>query len=261
MSDDPEHPPPPYVGRGGFPDFDWRPRPDPTTLTTEAVDRASSQLTNYFDRALAAQKHLLDAEIRAIERELVVRSKLIEGLHESIRDIPAQIRTEVGAQLLLMVEKQNVITARMDGMKELASALKQAADSGVAAAFAAADKVVQSQYSAFKDTLDKTNDSIVLRISSIENQVDVMREETRISNNERGERITRLETARATNIETRSEGHAALGNVTGIVLAVFGGLSFLLSVAVITLGPHATSPPRTDVTVAPLNPSTVAPQR
>jgi hypothetical protein len=184
-------------------------------------------------------------------------------LLDDIKTIPRMIEKEVAAQQSLLVEKQNVIRADIAGMRELATALKNAADAGISAAFLAADKVVQSQYTAFKDTLDKTNDSIVLRIGGIEHQLEIMREEARITSSDVKDRVTRLETARASGAEHRIEGQTNINTNANLFMAAVVGLSLLVAVAsvFISLGHGVQSAqPSGAIAVAPLNPSALAPR-
>ena len=235
---------------------DWRPRPDPTTLTTVAVDRATAALSSIFEKDIAALKTLMLAKFETVEKEL-------SYLADDNKLLSGKIQHEVVAHQALLIEKQNVIKAEMAGMKELASALKAAAEIGIDKAFLAADKVVQSQYTAFKDTLDKTSDSIVLRISSIEHQLEIMRDENRSQSNDVKDRVTRLETARTAVSENRNETRE---KNTLTVVTASGIIGFFVLVVMIVgtwISIHPTSlagasPQPNAIAVTPLSPSALA---
>lgn len=235
------------------------PVPDPTALTTAAVDRATITLTQAFEKELSALKELTDAKLYAVHNNFETRDVAVKLLADDVKLISAKIQQEVASQAALLVEKQNVIKADMAGMKELATALKSAADAGINAAFLAADKVVQSQYTAFKDTLDKTNDSIVLRIAGIERALETMRDESLRRDNERGDRITRLETAKVTASEVKTENRLDTGQIIAYVVAAVAVIGFFISFETSQTKQTVQTQPAA-IAVAPIAPSALAPR-
>jgi len=89
----------------------WTPVPDPTALTTEAVQRA----TVAWDRALAAAIRILEARMDAADVAVEVhadRARSIERMLEHTRD---RLREETSAESLRIRE---LLEARFDGMDQ-----------------------------------------------------------------------------------------------------------------------------------------------
>lgn len=177
----------------------WVPIPDPTILTTAAQKEIEERLNDRLDR-----------EIRALDE----KSKFREDL---------------------LVERQRTLEAKVDGMKELAAALKLASDT-----------VWHSQYQNFASALDKTSEGIGQRIDGITAQISDMKD-----------RLIRLEQASTSG----AQGRISINNTLAIIIA---GVSLVVLLGSLLIpGLHNTggaAPQPTALAVTPLNSSAVAPR-
>jgi len=87
----------------------WTPVPDPTALTTEAVNRATIE----WDRALTAAVRILEARLDAMDTATQVHADRAETIEGGITQIRDRLREETGQESLRIRE---LIEARLDGM-------------------------------------------------------------------------------------------------------------------------------------------------
>lgn len=127
------------------------PRPDPTKLTTEAVERA----TEAFERTTGALGERLDARFEALEQATRILAESTESERLHLREIAelrvAHLKELHDNKIAALAELGEERMVRLDERKE-------SGEVGLAAALSAAEKAVEKQELKVEDgsTTDRT---------------------------------------------------------------------------------------------------------
>jgi small-conductance mechanosensitive channel len=108
-------------GRGNVPGAGWTPVPDPTALTTEAVERATAQ----FRRELAGLREVLEARMNCADAE---RRLLLQIMDERSAQIQQQFAERDARFAERDQARQDAVRTALDAAKELSDARDAATD-------------------------------------------------------------------------------------------------------------------------------------
>jgi RNA processing factor Prp31 len=94
------------------------PRPDPTKLTTDAVDRAKAEL----DIRMAAQRELLEEKFKGVATEFAMRDI---ALAAAFKAAEAAVRQQNESNTLAADKAASSFTKQIDGLDEKINDLKE----------------------------------------------------------------------------------------------------------------------------------------
>ena len=146
---------------GSTPGGGWVPIPDPTTLTTEAVERATGQ----FRRELAGLREILEARMDAMDGE---RRLLLQVMNER----SDQVQRQLAERDLRFGERD---TARQDAVRTALDAAKELSDARDAATDRATGKFedsVKTQISQLGALAESGRDQLSAQIQALKERLD-----------------------------------------------------------------------------------------
>jgi chromosome segregation ATPase len=197
---------------------DVRPRPDPTALTTDAVNQAARVSKDYTDGRVAVLLERLDGIDRATRL-----------LNETVNRVPTDVQREVTHLTSLMDERFVSTTSLITG--SISSVQTQFAERdtrqeresrdnkiAVDAAFAAQKEIAAKQDESNARALEKSEKSTEKTIDSLADKIDDLKD-----------RLVTLD-ARVTKAEGLAQG--AQGNKTAIIASI-GALGVVITIIVI----------------------------
>jgi hypothetical protein len=191
---------------------DWRPIPDPTVLTTEALTRG-----------LQAERDYVHGQVSILEERLRGMDRANELLNETVNRVPTALQTAIAHERELHDQKFKAVDERI-------TATANAATSAVSAAFAAQEKLSNQQRDANRESLAKAEAATKEAIDKNAASADQARGALSDKLDDIKERLTMLE-ARLVAVEARRQvttentaekraGAAALYAAVGFVVSL-----------------------------------------
>jgi hypothetical protein len=93
--------------------YDWRPRPDPTVLTTQQLRETEAALNRTIAERVAGMRELLEQRLDGMDRATVLLAEQIAKIEPDLVHGRAVLRAELAASILNLRE---LIEARLDAM-------------------------------------------------------------------------------------------------------------------------------------------------
>jgi len=198
---------------------DLIPRPDPTTLTANAVNQAKTDLRN----ELAIQREILEAQLSAVKDAIGERLDAADAANllrlKAFDRIPADVNERIGHLKELHNERFASIALQFKERDERSAQLAKTQDEALKAALQAARELNSAQGEANKEANAKTEVSFSQQIKAIEDKVEVI-----------NGRLNRGEGSAAGSAEHRSEARLNLGQVMAGVAVLIALVSLILYV-------------------------------
>lgn len=176
--------------RSKQPSGPWTPTPDPTVLTTENLRREIKGLRELLEEKINGEARLLRAEIAANARLSEQQFELVERQRVEQK---ADTKTAVDAAL----------SAQKEAVKEQTSASERA--------IAKSESGTSNQLQQLGDNFKTANNGLVTSLDDLK------------------ERVGRVENRGLGVLENQQESRANNSQVTSIIVAVFAGLAFVVS--------------------------------
>jgi hypothetical protein len=197
---------------GGVPsDGDWRPRPDPTILTTEQLHREINSLESRIAVEAAALKALLEASIAAVTATMETK---VSAHHELDHERFSRIDTRFDTVERHRVEEKQDTNNRLN---YVINTLKERADEHFKQNSALIEKSEQS----ILDTISKQGDSFKTTTDANLGRIDDLKE-----------RVGKIESIKEGALEQKTESRAQISGTTaiiGTIIAIVGiGLALLI---------------------------------
>jgi hypothetical protein len=187
---------------------DWRPVPDPTSLTTAQLRRE-----------LSALREILTARLDGMDRATTL-------LSETVNRTPTVIQTEIVHVRELVDEKLTSVDQRFDERDVRTDQAAKASKEALDAALLAAKELVSQQNEANAAAADKAEQSTIKQIDQIGIRIDTMQKALDDRLTELKERIDRGEGSDAGAATHRTEQRLDLSQVIAalavLVAVVFG---------------------------------------
>lgn len=98
------------------------PVPDPTKLTTEAVDRAKIELVSYFDSKIQGHKDLIEQKFVGVATEFTMRDI---ALAAAFKAAEAAVKQQNESNTLAIDKAGTAFTKQIDGLDEKINDLKE----------------------------------------------------------------------------------------------------------------------------------------
>jgi hypothetical protein len=177
------------------------PTPDPTVLTTEALERAVSAERDY----ISAQLDVLKERLRGIDRATAL-------LNETVNRTPTEIQKEVVHLRELMDERSRAVDNRFASAEQ--QRLEQKADTRAAvdAALAAAKEAVKEQTTAFQLATNKSEMATLEQLKQLNLTITTAINGQMESHNDLKTRVERIENVK----------QGVQENKAGIYMAIVG---------------------------------------
>lgn len=197
------------------PTGDWTPRPDPTVLTTEQLERAVTNLRDYIDGQVAILRQRLEGMDTATTL-----------LSTTVNKVPSEMEKEIAHLKSMLDERFTSVALQFKERDQRAE--RERADNKIAidAAFAAQKEAAAEQNKANTKAIDKseeaTTDSIAKLGELVKSTTDALKENIE----DLKERAQAVESNRAGIRDTRQQ-------ITGTMLTV-GGFAVVLFSALIS---------------------------
>ena len=185
---------------------DWRPIPDPTELTTDAVNAATAQ----YHRELAALREILETRLDAMDKAASFLDQTVNRTPTVIQTAIANVR-EVYDERFKSVAQQ--FAERDVRTEQAAKGGKEALD----AALLAAKELVAQQNEANRGEAAKTEQNFTKQIDAQAARIDELKE-----------RIDRGEGQTAGSAGQRNETRLNTGTVISVALLVIAVLTFVI---------------------------------
>jgi hypothetical protein len=212
---------------GKMDDHPSRPVPDPTTLTTAALRREISSLTEYMLREVGALKLVIESSQAAL-KELVDTKVNAHNLLDDARFERIDVRFNTIEQH--RIELKEDTTTRLNYVIE---ALKERADEH----FKANQSLIEKSEQAADSSIAKLGDGFKTTTEAILQRIDDLKE-----------RVTKVESIKEGALEQRTEGRAITGSTVAIVGVVITAIIFVIGL----LGYSVTRRSPTPVTPTPV---------
>jgi hypothetical protein len=198
----------PRDGHGDGPRGDWRPIPDPTTLTTEQLRRE-----------LSALREILTARLDGMDRATVL-------LDETVNRTPTIIQTEISHVRELMNEKFAAVEQRFHERDVRFTQQNTANAAALDAALRAARELGELQARANALANAKTEESVTQQLHALTEKIDV--------NTQRLDRGEGTVTGAA---GVRTESRLDRGQIVSVIIAIISAVSVAVAIIIATR-PH-----------------------
>lgn len=98
------------------------PNPDPTTLTTDAVDKARAEIINLFDEKLSGFRELMIEKFAGVKTEFTMRDI---ALAAAFKAAEAAVNQQNASNTLAIDKAGTAFTKQIDGLDEKIDDLKE----------------------------------------------------------------------------------------------------------------------------------------
>jgi hypothetical protein len=125
--------------------YDWRPRPDPTVLTTQQLRETEAVLNRTIKGRVAALRELLETRLDGMDKATAVNAGEVTHIHGEIDHVRDRLREERAGEIQNLRE---LLTERIDGIDKatkLLAANQDRAPSDTDKAIGALRELIQSQ--------------------------------------------------------------------------------------------------------------------
>ena len=183
------------------------PRPDPTRLTSAALDKATQAL-----------REILETRITGIEAQIVL-------LQQDIRNRPAEIERAIVHLKELHEEKFSGVQIQFKERDERTTASKTASDTAVAAALQAQKEAAGESAKSFTLSIDKSERATLEQITQQRQQIQTSTANLDGKIDDLKERVTRIEGAAVGIVAAKTETvqtHTGLAADRGTIIALIG---------------------------------------
>jgi hypothetical protein len=206
-----------------------RPVPDPTVLTTDAVNQAIAVTKDYTDGKIA----VLEERLRGIDKATTL-------LNEEVNRVPSKLTLAVEQVYVVTGEKFASVDKQFKERDIRAE--REARDNKVAvdAAFAAQKEAAAKQDEANAKAIDKSEKATAETIKTNQDATIQRLAELTKSQDEMKIALSRLETSKLNATESRTEQRASTGAVTGYI---FGAVASVVAVAALLVTIYLASQP------------------
>lgn len=147
------------------------PIPDPSLITSRAILETKAELRKEFADALASRAELSAVLAAANHEKSLLRIAAVEKEHttfkEDLQRVPTQLDREIARLQVLFDEKLRSLDVKMDLIASATDKQRLNAEDAIQAAFLAAEKVSNSQRSAFESQISKSESSFTKEIDSL----------------------------------------------------------------------------------------------
>jgi len=192
--------------------FDQRPVPDPTVLTTEALQREIAGLKEYLLGQIASQSQIDSVRFGTIAEKF-------QAIEDWRREQKADTKSEVA----------NAFSAAKEAVKEQTVASEKA----ITKSETASAEQSKQQYATFTESIKGVSTSVQDlkdRVAKIEVSVSSIKS-LEDANAQLRDRVNTIESAKAGANETKTERRSETGNLLGLLAGFTGFILFLITLA------------------------------
>jgi hypothetical protein len=206
-----------------------RPIPDPTILTTDAVNQAIAIARDYTDNKNA----VMEERLRGIDRATIL-------LNEEVNRVPSKLTLAVEQVYAVTGERFSSVDKQFKERDIRAE--REARDNKVAvdAAFAAQKEAAAKQDEANAKAIDKSEKATAETIKTNQDATIQRLAELTKSQDEIKIAVSRLETSKLNATESRTEHRASTGAATGYI---FGAVASVIAIVSLALSIYLAAQP------------------
>jgi sugar-specific transcriptional regulator TrmB len=206
---------------------DWRPVPDPTTLTTEQLRRELSALREVLVTRIEGMDRATDLLSETVNRTPTVIQTEISHLRELMNEKLGSLSSQADEKFTSVDQRFNERDVRTD---QAAKASKEALD----AALLAAKELVSQQNEANAAAADKAEQSTIKQIDQIGIRIDTMQKALDDRLTELKERIDRGEGGSTAASAQRTETRLNTGQIIAAVGAMLAAAAIIVTIILAT---------------------------
>jgi hypothetical protein len=161
--------------------YDWRPRPDPTVLTTAALRETEAALLGRFRDGDASLRELLEERLRGMDTATKLLAERVDRIPVDADAAREHLRQDIAAQVLALRE---LVTGRIDGIDRATKLLAENVDklpSDIDRSSAALREVVEGLITNVRDVTLEKFDAVNTRFLERDTRTEQAAQESRIS--------------------------------------------------------------------------------
>jgi hypothetical protein len=217
--------------------------PDPTTLSTKAIERTASAERDYTDGQIAILRQRMDGQHAVTVERFRGIDQATELLSATVTRVPTDLQQAVTEILRLMNERDQRVQARFDANEKLSQTESNLNQTALAAALAAQEKAsavstnslesrITGQGFTTDRTIEKNAELAAVSASALGARVTGLAADlVRVQ-----QQIAELLAGRAAVIEQKTDTRGGASNVYGAVGMAIGILSILIVAVTIIIG-------------------------
>lgn len=227
-------------------------RADPSALTVAMLDKAVSQLREFYDARLTSIENGLATSHEDYVRVPTLLDRAIAETKElfdvKIHDVKELVEVKIQAAADVRQEQFHGLDIQLQGRAERAKDLDAARESALNHALAAAKELVAASNTNFTKQIDGLQLSFGSQIKSLDEKVNDLRE-----------RLTHISSAAQGGTDAQTRRRTEIGSNSAIISALVAALGFAVIVGTIMF--TRPTPPAAPAYYAPAPPVTNAPAR
>ena len=207
------------------PERDWRPVPDPTLLTTEALRAAVAALEEKLTARQDGMRDALEARLDASDRANVLAE-------QTMTRVPTLLDRARSDLMTLFNEKFDGFDKQIAAMSQLRdekfTAIKEQfaeKDRAVSAAFASAEKAGDKQSSNFAGQLAEVKASLSKQIEQLSDSQRASSASLDDKINDAKDRLNRIEGQAVGKLDIKSESHLNTGMIVSVIAVLIAAVS------------------------------------
>lgn len=210
---------------------DWRPRPDPTILTTEQLHREiqalESRVTIRFDGMDKAQS-LFESNLTRVPTDVDKQITHLRTLHdEKFVGLEKQYDEKISSIQKQFVERDTRTEQTSRDSKVAVDAALQAAKEAVAEQNRSSALAIAKSEAATSKQIDQQGTLITTATNALNDKIDDLKQ-----------RLTRIEGMGVGQLEAKTEQHSSTGLTISIIVSVFSLIGLVVSVIALITRVH-----------------------
>ena len=206
--------------------------PDPTLLSTQAIERTASAERDYTDGQIAILRQRMDGQHAVTVERFRGIDQATELLSATVTRVPTDLQQAVTALLRLMDERGDGVQARFDANEKLSKTESELNQTALAAALQAAKEASAVQGVATDRTIDKNAELAAVTAAALAARVTQLTEQFISLNSQ----VTSILAGKQAVVEQKTDTRGGANNIYGAIGTVLGVLSIILVVVMFVNG-------------------------
>ncbi len=213
--------------------------PDPSTATTQQINRAKDEFKAEVSAALKAMTSIFDAKLASLDIRLDSMDKAATVLSENVNRVPTLLDREIARVLDLLKRGEELTNEKFASVSQQfkerdvrSDQDKFANSTAINAALSALKEMIGLQNNANSAAIAKSEASTTKELESLNRIISSSKEALTSDIRNIASRLDRGEAADTGLRMAKSDDHATLGSTMAVVVGVIGGLALLVSIVV-----------------------------
>jgi len=205
--------------------------PDPTLLSTQAIERTASAERDYTDGQIAILRQRMDGQHAVTVERFRGIDQATELLSATVTRVPTDLQQAVTELLRLMDERRQGVEARFDANEKLSKTESELNQTALAAALQAAKEASAVQGVATDRTIDKNAELAAVTAAALAARVTQLTEQFISLNSQ----VTSILAGKQAVVEQKTDTRGGANNLYGAIGTVLGILSLVIAAVAIII--------------------------